>query len=53
MLIDLLRKRTSVRKFENKEIPVEIIDGILEAGRLAPSGGMNNLGNLGLLPTRN
>lgn len=39
MIIDLLRKRYSVRKFIDKEIPKDIIDSIIEAGRLSPSGG--------------
>ncbi len=39
MILDLLKKRCSVRKFSDKEIPKEKIDYILEAGRLSPSGG--------------
>jgi len=39
MLLDLLKKRCSVRKFSGKEVSEEIIDYILEAGRLSPSGG--------------
>ncbi|MFW6390000.1 MAG: nitroreductase family protein, partial [Halanaerobiales bacterium] len=39
MLLDLLKKRGSVRNFSDKAIPEEIIDYILEAGRLSPSGG--------------
>jgi len=31
--------RTSIRRFLNKEIPMEIIKNIVEAGTLAPSGG--------------
>jgi nitroreductase len=39
MILDLLRKRYSVRKFSNKKISQGTIDYILEAGRLSPSGG--------------
>ncbi|RKD32464.1 nitroreductase family protein [Thermohalobacter berrensis] len=39
MLLDLLKKRCSVRKFLEKDIPKETINYILEAGRLSPSGG--------------
>ena len=39
MLLDILKKRCSVRKFSKKEVSQEIIDYILEAGRLSPSGG--------------
>ena len=37
MLIDLLRTRWSVRQFQDKPIPEEILTEILEAGRLTPS----------------
>ncbi len=39
MLLDLLKTRNSVRHFKDQEIPNEIVDYILEAGRLSPSGG--------------
>lgn len=39
LLLDLLKKRCSVRKFEDKKIPEAVIKYILEAGRLSPSGG--------------
>lgn len=39
MLLDLLKKRCSVRSFLEKDIPQQTIDYILEAGRLSPSGG--------------
>ncbi len=39
MILDLLKKRCSVRRFSDNEIPQETIDYILEAGRLSPSGG--------------
>lgn len=39
MLKEILYKRTSVRKFQNKKIQVKQLNDILEAGRLAPSGG--------------
>lgn len=39
MIIELLKKRCSVRRFKKKEIPSDVIELILEAGRLSPSGG--------------
>ncbi len=39
MLLDLLKKRCSVRNFSDKDISEKIIDYILETGRLSPSGG--------------
>jgi len=35
---DVIRTRRSVRKFLKKEIPDEVLDRILEAARVAPSG---------------
>ena len=39
MIVDLLSKRVSVRKFQDKPIPDDVLHEILEAGRLSPSGG--------------
>jgi nitroreductase len=39
MITELLRNRFSVRKFQETSIPDEIVQDILEAGRLSPSGG--------------
>lgn len=39
LLLDLLKKRRSVRNFSDKDIPEEVIRYILEAARLSPSGG--------------
>ena len=39
MVLDLLRKRVSVRKFLDKPVPDDVLREILEAGRLSPSGG--------------
>lgn len=38
-VIELLKKRCSIRDFIDKDIPDEVIKQILEAGRLSPSGG--------------
>ena len=38
-ILDLLQQRVSVRAFLDKEIPSNVINEILEAGRLSPSGG--------------
>lgn len=36
-MIDIIKKRRSCRKFNNKEIPREILDDIMTAGTYAPS----------------
>ena len=38
-ITDLLRARTSIRKFQDKPVPQAVLEDILEAGRLSPSGG--------------
>jgi len=37
MVLEAIKKRQSVRSYQDKEIPEEILQEILEAGRLAPS----------------
>jgi nitroreductase len=39
MITELLRKRFSVRKFQDRPIPDEVVEDVLDAGRLSPSGG--------------
>lgn len=39
MIVDLLKTRCSMRKFKQMQIPQDIVDHIIEAGRLSPSGG--------------
>ena len=39
MITTLLQKRTSVRKFQKRPVPEEVIQEMLEAARLSPSGG--------------
>jgi len=36
-LLDVILSRRSIRSYENKEIPQEILQQVLEAGRQAPS----------------
>lgn len=38
-MLDFIKSRRSTRKFRNKNVPEEMINQILEAGRYAPSGG--------------
>ena len=35
---DVIKKRRSIRKFQDKPVPKEIIDAIIETARFAPSG---------------
>ncbi|MBA7549072.1 NADH dehydrogenase [subsurface metagenome] len=37
MILEAIKKRQSIRSYLNKEIPEELLQQILEAGRLAPS----------------
>ena len=37
MVLEAIKKRQSVRSYQEKEIPEEVLQEILEAGRLAPS----------------
>ena len=37
-LLDILKKRKSIRKYTEEQIPQETIEKIIEAGKLAPSG---------------
>lgn len=38
ILLDVIKKRRSVRRFDGATIPKEVMEQILEAGRWAPSG---------------
>src|SRR5512140_2571386 len=38
-ITELLRNRFSTRNFQNKPVPQPVLEDILEAGRLSPSGG--------------
>lgn len=49
MIIELLKKRCSVRSFKNKTIPSDVIQTILEAGRLSPSGGNEQSWKFGVI----
>jgi len=40
-MLELIKHRRSIRKFADREVPRELVEQILEAGRWAPSG-MNN-----------
>jgi len=37
MILEAIKKRQSVRSYQDKEIPEDILHQVLEAGRLAPS----------------
>lgn len=36
--IDIVKKRRSIRKFDRKEVPKEVLEQVLYHGSLAPSG---------------
>ena len=36
-LLDVILSRRSIRRYENKQIPKDILDKIVEAGRQSPS----------------
>ena len=52
MILDLLEKRFSVRKFQEKPVPAGVLEEILEAGRLAPSGGNEQPWRFGVICDR-
>jgi nitroreductase len=39
LITEILKRRVSVRKFQDRPVPEEVIREILEAARLSPSGG--------------
>jgi nitroreductase len=39
LIVELLKRRVSVRRFQNSPVPEDVIQEMLEAGRLSPSGG--------------
>ncbi|MDP4089009.1 MAG: nitroreductase family protein [Bacillota bacterium] len=52
MILDILSNRCSVRMFREQTIPQDVIDYILEAGRLSPSGGNEQPWAFGLVTER-
>jgi nitroreductase len=52
MIAEMLRNRFSVRKFQDKPIPDNVVQGILEAGRLSPSGGNEQPWAFGVITDR-
>lgn len=53
MLLDLLKNRTSIRDFTGKNVSKELIEYILEAGRLSPSGGNEQPWKFGVITDKN
>ena len=53
MITELLRNRFSVRKFQDKPIPEDVVQVMLEAGRLSPSGGNEQPWAFGVITDRN
>ncbi len=39
MIVELLKERYSERNFGTREVEIDIVDYIIEAGRLSASGG--------------
>ena len=52
MIKELLNSRCSVRKFVDREVSKDIIDSIIEAGRLSPSGGNEQPWKFGIITDR-
>lgn len=52
MILDLIKKRKSVRKFTGDAVPKEVIEYILECGRLSPSGGNEQPWKFGVITDR-
>jgi nitroreductase len=53
MILDLLKTRYSVRTYQEKPIPEAILQEILEAGRLSPSGGNEQPWVFGVIDDKN
>lgn len=51
-VINLLNKRSSVRNFLNKDIPNDVLNIILDAGRLSPSGGNEQPWKFGVITNK-
>ena len=45
-LLESIRERRSVRKYEEKDIPEDVLHQVLEAVRWAPSWAIPNVGRL-------
>lgn len=52
MVLDILKKRCSVRVFKDKSVPEDVFKDILEAGRLSPSGGNEQPWKFGVITDR-
>jgi nitroreductase len=52
VIIELLRTRFSVRQFQDRPIPDNVLQDILEAGRLSPSGGNEQSWAFGVITDR-
>ena len=53
MITELLSNRFSVRRFQDKPIPNDVVQDMLEAGRLSPSGGNEQPWAFGVITDRN
>ncbi len=47
--LDVIKKRRSIRKFQDRPVPAEIIDAIIETARLAPCGGNGQTWQFGVV----
>lgn len=52
MILDLLKKRFSARRFQDTPIPGDVLADMLEAGRLSPSGGNEQAWRFGVIMDR-
>jgi nitroreductase len=53
MITELLKNRFSVRKFQDKPVPGDVVRDMLDAGRLSPSGGNEQPWFFGVITDRN
>ncbi len=44
-MLDFIKSRRSTRKYQDRPVPRELLEQIVEAGRYAPSGGNNQTGH--------
>lgn len=52
MIVELLKERYSERNFGTREVEIDIVDYIIEAGRLSASGGNEQPWKFGIINDR-
>ena len=51
-MLDFIKSRRSTRQYQDREVPKNLIEMIVEAGRYAPSGGNNQTSHFFVIERR-